>query len=374
MATANEDIRDGITRHQVRVFRFARSLEGELADIFIATNPRLRDRIEALLSRFPASRFQARSSNRLLRDFDRKVARLFKPSERQSLELVRQRLVELANREAQFASSLIAASLPVVATLPTPTKRELRNLVRTVPHDGLPLTGWVTQLWRGDRERITAQISIGIAADESRRQILRRVFGRRSLRGRDGVREISMRNVATLSRTLSNSVAHLARSQTYQASEVVTEELFVATLDRRTSAICRATDGARFPVGEGLTPPLHRNCRSLRVPFVDGERLGTRPANAATERALRGLRGRERRAAVSQLVGQVPETQTYATFLRNQPVSFQNEALGVTKAKLFRKGGLELDQFVDPTGRELTLDELYELERPAFERAGVPQP
>jgi hypothetical protein len=119
---------------------------------------------------------------------------------------------------------------------------------------------------------------------------------------------------------------------------------------------------------------LHFNCRSLRVPIIDGERLGTRPANAAVRRELGDLRGPERRRLVETMVGRVPETQTYAEFLRNQSVAFQNEALGVTKAKLFRDGGLTLDRFVDPTGRELTIPELYQLESDAFRRAGISPP
>lgn len=41
---------------------------------------------------------------------------------------------------------------------------------------------------------------------------------------------------------------------------------FIATLDRRTSATCRAHDGHVYPIDEasigGNVPPLHPNCRS----------------------------------------------------------------------------------------------------------------
>ena len=49
----------------------------------------------------------------------------------------------------------------------------------------------------------------------------------------------------------------------------------------------------------------------------------------------------------------------------------RNVLLGKTRGKLFRKGGLKQDQFVDFNGDELTLDELRQLHPGAFEKAGV---
>ncbi len=49
-------------------------------------------------------------------------------------------------------------------------------------------------------------------------------------------------------------------------------------------------------------------------------------------------------------VGQVPAKTTYQDFLSRQPATFQDEVLGKTKGKLFRKGGMSLDKFVDRNG------------------------
>ena len=59
----------------------------------------------------------------------------------------------------------------------------------------------------------------------------------------------------------------------------------VATLDSRTSEICRGMDGKHFPMSEwkiGVTaPPFHVNCRSTTVPFFDDD------FGAVSERAAR---------------------------------------------------------------------------------------
>lgn len=58
-----------------------------------------------------------------------------------------------------------------------------------------------------------------------------------------------------------------------------TEYEYVATLDKRTSPICKELDGQVFMVNDmriGLNaPPMHPNCRSTTVPYI-GESLGKR--------------------------------------------------------------------------------------------------
>lgn len=106
---------------------------------------------------------------------------------------------------------------------------------------------------------------------------------------------------------------------------------------------CAALDGKRFPVDKGPRPPRHINCRSTTVPVV-GKIEGVAEFNR----------------------------QTYPEWLRNQPADVQDDILGVTRAKLFRSGDLQLDRFVDRKGVTLTLPELRERDASAFRRAGLP--
>ncbi|MNP87571.1 hypothetical protein D3C76_1885700 [compost metagenome] len=56
--------------------------------------------------------------------------------------------------------------------------------------------------------------------------------------------------------------------------------------------------------------------------------------------------------------GQVPQSTTYADWLRRQPASRQDEILGPARARLMREGGLKLEAFYSDKGRLLTLEEL----------------
>ena len=67
--------------------------------------------------------------------------------------------------------------------------------------------------------------------------------------------------IVSLVRTSINQVANAASQQVYEANQDITKKYrYVATLDTRTSSICRALDGREFEYGKGPTPPQHFNC------------------------------------------------------------------------------------------------------------------
>ena len=79
-----------------------------------------------------------------------------------------------------------------------------------------------------------------------------------------------------------------------------------------------------------------------------------------------------RKSAAPPSVEQVSSNTTYGDWLKKQPAAFQREVLGETRYKLFAKGDLTLDRFVDgETGKQYTLAQLRELEPHAFELAGL---
>jgi len=163
--------------------------------------------------------------------------------------------------------------------------------------------------------------------------------------------------VITLVRTSINQVANTASQQVYEANQDITPRYrYVATLDTRTSAICRALDGQEFPYGKGPTPPQHFNCRSTTVPVIDYKELGFTPPPAGTR---------------SSADGQVPANTTYGKWLYDKMpgeskadvLARQQQALG-SKAPYFRrladKHGPDaaIAKLVRDDGSELTLDQL----------------
>jgi SPP1 gp7 family putative phage head morphogenesis protein len=164
--------------------------------------------------------------------------------------------------------------------------------------------------------------------------------------------------IVTLVRTSINQVANAASQQVYEANQDITKKYrYVATLDTRTSSICRALDGKEFEYGKGPTPPQHFNCRSTTVPVIDYDELGFTPPPPA-KRASAG--------------GQVPADQTYGDWLANKQkgesdadlLARQAKALGAQKAKYFRRLAEDrgpsqaIAKLVRDDGSELTLEQL----------------
>ena len=161
---------------------------------------------------------------------------------------------------------------------------------------------------------------------------------------------VANHQVMTLVRTSVNQVSNAASDQVYKANQDVTQKYrYVATLDSRTSAICRALDGREFEYGKGPMPPQHFNCRSTTVAVVDYEGLGIPPPDPG------------KRAAMG---GQVPADQSYGQWLAKQPKKVQDEVLGPGKVpyfkKLSRKYGPKdaIAKLVRDDGSELTLADL----------------
>ena len=71
------------------------------------------------------------------------------------------------------------------------------------------------------------------------------------------------------------------------------------------------------------------------------------------------------------MIGRIPAKVTYGEWLARQSVEFQDDVLGVTRGRLFRKGGLKLTKFVSRTGDEIPLSELARREADAFRAAGL---
>lgn len=92
------------------------------------------------------------------------------------------------------------------------------------------------------------------------------------------------------------------------------------------------------------------------------------------ESERRDLVRAEKVAWLEGRLGDVVGRETYAAWLKRQPVAVQDRVLGVTRARLFRAGGLTIDRFTDALGRTLTLEQLAAIEPAAFRKAGVEPP
>ena len=185
-------------------------------------------------------------------------------------------------------------------------------------------------------------------------------------------------------------MTNLARDDFYKRnSDIISVLRWTATLDGRTSAICRArdglfatTDGSRLPSQysgsalqpAGARPPAHVRCRSIMIAVLNGQAIvgdrttlvetidgRARRFSISAEARRRGVtQAQLRRDYIQREIGSVPARTDYDGFLRRQSTTYQDSVLGQRKGQLFREG-LHLNQYVDATGRELTIGQLENL-------------
>lgn len=96
--------------------------------------------------------------------------------------------------------------------------------------------------------------------------------------------QVSAYNARRLVRTESNYIANQAEHDAYKRLGIE-EYQFIATLDTRTSKLCRELDGRVFNVEDGKPginmPPMHPNCRSTTIMYDADSPIKSRAARDA---------------------------------------------------------------------------------------------
>ena len=141
---------------------------------------------------------------------------------------------------------------------------------------------WSSRIWDNNQmfaDAVEDTVTVGIMAGErydEMRDHLMHVIG---LDDSEGARYRSARLVQTECAFVANR-GHLMG---YEAAQVE-KYIYLATLDLRTSKVCRSLDGKRFPVAEAQAgtnfPPMHPWCRSTTMPDMTAEQLRKVPRAA----------------------------------------------------------------------------------------------
>jgi len=208
------------------------------------------------------------------------------------------------------------------------------------------------------KAHIAKRIKMAASQNQKMSVTIKDVIGTRAQSYRDGL----MGQLRNFGHEVVGSVIQFAANRTNMGfmdkfQDYVTGYMWVSILDGKTSGICRSLDGQVFDFGAGPMPPAHPNCRShITAVFRSGVKF------------LEGLT----RKATS---GSIDAGVTYYSWLKKQPAAFQDSALGKTRGKLFRNGGVSAEEFarlnVGRNYEQLTLEQLRDLYPEMFEAAGL---
>lgn len=385
MPTINEEIRDNMVRHQTYLLRYAGSVRNESTALLADTERRIRLVILDYADRLQGLNKLSKEARALMKELEEQILAIRAEAWAEIKSYAVEEFGEYAKLEGVASIRVIENPFPVALGLQPLPASQLALIANATPFEGRTLREWLARTENVDVDRIVRNAKIGIMQGETPTQVARRVFGTEAMRGRDGVTRKAFKDLESVYLTVTNGINNEVKSQLYAANDdIIDRELFVATLDIRTTLECASNDGKVFELGKGPKPPLHFRCRSLRVPYINPEALFKRGYDASFDKMTlkefakdNGLgkitkvddlpRGYKtayntwKRGRVRELVGQVPAKTTFNDWLKGQSKDFQDEYLGKGKAEIFRQGKLSLDKFVTRDGQELTLEQLRKL-------------
>ena len=245
----------------------------------------------------------------------------------------------------------------------------------------LPNGETVEKAFRGiatrQQEGLARTIRQGVFSGESTQQIASRMIGRLEFGQRGSVRQIAQaggeltklanHQIQTIVRTSVNQVQNQASQAVYAAnSKVAPKYEYVATLDSRTSPICKRLDGRKFEYNKGPTPPQHFNCRSTTVPVVDYAGL---KKQKGFEDLTPPPKGKVVTRPTGEGTGRVPQDTQYGDWLLGQDKKLKVKTLGnEQKVRYFERlakkegsGQKAIRKMVREDGSERSLADLQRL-------------
>ena len=343
--SANEYLIDASTRHQIMLQRLSGGAFNKLKPILEQLQKDVKARLRDDPTDFQMHRLTALSAD---------IQALFDEANAEFGKQLNLELNDFTEYEVGFQYRMLGNAVTTELTLPAieqvvaATTKAKAELISGKKVQRLTISEMVETLGSKPKtieNRIRAGIIEGKSVDQMVRDIMRIAD------------TVNKRDARTIVRTAFNLAGSEARRAVNEANaDVLIGERLVVTLDSRTSATCYGLGSKNeiYKIGEGPQPPLHFQCRSVRVGVVD-------PRYAVP--GIKGLKSSRGDNGVEKIDTDV----TFDQFLKNQSAKFQEEFFfkfsgGHYKYEAWKAGKISGADFVDGNGAEIDLSYLKTLE------------
>lgn len=244
---------------------------------------------------------------------------------------------KLFQKQLQWLSRFIGLKSP---------KSGLKSDIPLEITTGLSLDEVIKNFTDEQAKKLVGAMRLAYHKGLTNQDLVRLIRGTKARQFQDGILATTTRNAQTIAKTGVAIVANQAKQEFIQANrEYIAGIRIIATLDTRTSPICRHLDYEFYRLDEAKYPPYHFNCRSTFQIIIKGDNIQV-PMRASMNGATKNV--------------------SYYEWLQQQSNEIQDIALGKKRAKLFRSGEVGIEQFkrlqFDRNFEPLTLDEMAKLE------------
>lgn len=340
--------------HQVDMAAYGNFVLAKMIRILNLTDADLIAQLNAALADVDADSFKVQRLDKLLasvREVNAQAYAAFYGGMQKELEAY-------VGYEGGFQYDMYRTLVPVTFDIAAIVPEQVYAAAVAQPMQGRLLKDWAATLGDNRLRRIKDAIAVGYTQGKTTAEIVRDIRGTKALNYADGLLDTSRRDLDAVVRTALSHTAQITRTRFYDANtDILGNEMWVSTLDGRTSDECRARDHLLYkpqthePVGHSVPwragpGRIHWCCRSTSIALLKGQKelYGTRSSSS----------------------GPVSANLSYNDWLKAQPAAVQDEIMGKAKGKRYRADGMSNAAFVNNRGRTLSLKEMRERDERAF--------
>tara|TARA_R110000796_G_C14571530_1_gene435774 strand:- start:12972 stop:19559 length:6588 start_codon:yes stop_codon:yes gene_type:complete len=374
---ASDQLADKATEYQISLLR----VEAGMRQKIVAALDDLEGNIQETLAKNPTlAPGKKKHLEKVLAATEKTIKGAYQAIDQESKKDLTQ-IAKAANTQAQKA---LESTVGVDHGEMKLTPNQLKNIVTGPIVEGNPLEKWWGKQAADTQQRLQHEIQKGMLIGEDVTDLARRVRGTKAANYQDGLLTVSKRQGEAIARTMVQSVSNQATIDSIKNSGDAVKGLeWVATLDSRTTPVCRALDGLQWrkedmqPIGhdkEFPGPIAHWGCRSTQIAAtrswdeLAGKKLPnseeTFKKNFEKRLAEKGFTpeqiakaGANQRASMD---GQVSSGLDFDAWAKKKGDTYIRGLLGPGRHALYQDNNLRFRDLVDHKGRPLTIEQLQE--------------
>lgn len=370
--TIEKDMLDALIQHQVYSYRASTKVVNELNSDFVSATNSFSSKLRDLLDDLTDAEKEALTLGKYTTDTLREIKTAFDEWYQFTYVSMPKTFavsaVALAVYESSYISKLYGEEI------------ELDGAKVFSQSKKMPIVGGqlYDDIWKNLAESVRKKalyaVREGISQGLTTAQIVSEIRGQRVKQANGkfeyvgGIVNQAKNEITASVRTVRSHISNVAYQETFSALGFKFVKFF-NVLDGRTSKKCAFYSNNVYSIDEPHpVPPLHMNCRSvlLGVSDKEGKLEGKRPF-VASDKPVSKIPKDQREG----IIGQVDANTGFKEWFKDQDSEFQEDWLGKTRFKLYRDGGYSIDRFVDPTGNELTIAELKEIDAKIFKKLNL---
>lgn len=369
MESVNDLIQSESIRHAIDLQKYSNATVARIIAVLNRSDKRLFAELTERLQTMDPASFSIERLESMLTSVRSLNTQAYAEVERE----LTQTLKDFTAYEVSYQRQMLVSMVPVQVSVAVVSAEAVYAAAVARPFQGVLLREVWKDLDAMKMKKVRQTIAQGFAESKTTDQIIRELRGTRARGYADGFLEVSRRDAEAVVRTALGHMAGFAQDRTVEANtDLIKAVVWSATLDLRTTTICRIRDGRQYtpdthkPIGHAipwLSGPgrAHWRCRSHQAYVLKSHaELGIDAPDVVVDGKTR-----------ASMDGQVPADVSYSDWITKQSAARQDEVLGPTRAKLLRDGGLKVEDMYSQKGQYLTLEELKSRDASAFKKAGL---